>query len=136
MNKDLLCSTGNSTQYFVITYKREKNLEKHVCVCVYVCVCVCLVDGVVSDSAMLWTVTCPAALSMGFSRQEYQKGLPFPPPRDLPNPGIDPESPALQVDSLSTELSENPTDRGAWWATVHRVAKGSYMAYQLNNNNT
>ena len=96
--------------------------------------CVCLIDGVVSDSVMLWTVTCQAALSMGFSKQEYQKGLPFPPPRDLPNPGIDPKSPAL--DSLPTELSENPTDRGAWWATVHRVAKGSYMAYQLNNSNT
>ena len=129
MNKDLLCSTGNSTQYFIITYKREKNLEK------CVCVCVCLIDRVVSDSAMLWTVTCQAALCMGFSRQEYRKGLPFPPPRDLPNPGIELESPALQVDSLPTELSEKPTDRGAWWATVHRVAKGSYMTYQLNNSN-
>ena len=39
---------------------------------------------------------------MGFSRQEYWSGLPFPSPGDLPDPGIEPESPALQSDSLST----------------------------------
>ena len=41
-----------------------------------------------------------ASLSMGFSRQEYWSGLPFSFPQDLPNPGIKPESPALQADSL------------------------------------
>ena len=51
-----------------------------------------------------WTVACQAPLSMGFSRQEYWGGLPFPSPRDLPDPGIEPESPALQADSLPTEL--------------------------------
>ena len=40
-----------------------------------------------------WTVACQAALSMGFSRQEYQSGLPFPSPGDLPDPGIEPQSP-------------------------------------------
>ena len=49
-----------------------------------------------------WTVAHQALLSMGFSRQEYQHGLPFPSPRDLPNPGIEPGSPALQ-DSLPSE---------------------------------
>ena len=44
-----------------------------------------------------------AALSMEFSRQEYWSGLPFPPPGDLPDPGIKPGSPALQTDSLLTE---------------------------------
>ena len=44
---------------------------------------------------MLWTVACQAFLSMGFSRQEYWSGLPFPPPGDLPNPGVKPISPAL-----------------------------------------
>ena len=39
-----------------------------------------------------WTVTCQAPLSMGFSRQEYWSGLPFPPPGDLPNPGVELES--------------------------------------------
>ena len=41
---------------------------------------------------------------MGFSRQEHWSGLPFPPPGDLPNPGIEPGSPSLQADSLLTEL--------------------------------
>ena len=47
-----------------------------------------------------WTVACQAHLSMGFSRQEYWSGLPFPSPWDLPNPGIEPRSPALKADSL------------------------------------
>ena len=41
---------------------------------------------------------------MGFSKQEYWSGLPFPSPGDIPNPGIKPRSPALQADSLLTEL--------------------------------
>ena len=45
---------------------------------------------------------------MGPSRQEYWSGLPFPSPGDLPDPGIKPRSPALQVDSLLTELGGNP----------------------------
>ena len=40
-----------------------------------------------------WTIDCQASLSMGFPRQEYWSGLPFPPPWDLPNPGIEPASP-------------------------------------------
>ena len=51
-----------------------------------------------------WTVAHQAPLSVGFSRQEYWSGLPFPSPGDLPNPGIKPGSPALQADPLSTEL--------------------------------
>ena len=47
-----------------------------------------------------WTVACQAPLSMGFSRQEHWNGLPFPFPGDLPNPGIEPGSPAFQADSL------------------------------------
>ena len=44
--------------------------------------------SVVSDSVTLWTVALQAPLSMGFSRQEYWSGLPFPPLGDLPDPGI------------------------------------------------
>ena len=47
-----------------------------------------------------WTVAHQAPLSMGFSRQEYWNGLPFPSPGNLPDPGIKPGSPALQADSL------------------------------------
>ena len=49
-----------------------------------------------------------APLSMGFSRQEHWSGLPCPPPGDLPNPGIEPESPALQADSLPSEPPGKP----------------------------
>ena len=50
-----------------------------------------------------WTVTYQALLFMGFSRQGYWSGLPFPSPGDLPNLGIKPGSPAWQVDSLPSE---------------------------------
>ena len=50
------------------------------------------------------TVACQAPLSMGFPRQEYQSGGPFSSPGDLPDPGIEPGSPALQTDSLPNEL--------------------------------
>ena len=49
-----------------------------------------------------WTVAHQAPPSMGFSRQEYWSGLPFPSPRDLLNPGIEPRSPALQADALTS----------------------------------
>ena len=55
-----------------------------------------------------WTVACQAPLSMGFSKQEYWSGLPFPSPGDLPNPGIKPRSPALQADTLSSEPPGKP----------------------------
>ena len=58
-----------------------------------------------------WTVAHQAPLSMGFSKQEYWSGLPFPSPGDLPNPGIKPRSPVLQVDSLPTEPPGKPTSR-------------------------
>ena len=48
-----------------------------------------------------WTIDNHAPLTMGFSRQEYWSGLLFPPPGDLPDPGIEPASLALQADSLS-----------------------------------
>ena len=55
-----------------------------------------------------WTVACQAPPSMGFSRQEYWSGVLFPFPGDLPDPGIKPRSPALQVDSLPSEPPGNP----------------------------
>ena len=51
----------------------------------------------------LWTLAYQAPLSMGFSRQEYWSGLPFSSLRDLPNPGIEAGSPALQADALPSE---------------------------------
>ena len=58
-----------------------------------------------------WTIACQAPLSMEFSRQEYWSGLPCPPPGDLPNPGIRPESPAslaLQADALLLSHQGSP----------------------------
>ena len=50
-----------------------------------------------------WTLAPQVPLSMGFSRQEYWSRLPFPSPGDLPDPGIEPRSPALQADTLPSE---------------------------------
>ena len=55
-----------------------------------------------------WTVAYQDPPSMGFSRQEYWSGLPFPSLRNLPDPGIEPGSPAFQADSLPTELLRKP----------------------------
>ena len=55
-----------------------------------------------------WTVAHQAPLSMEFSRQEYWSGLPFPSPEGLPDPGIEPGSPALEADSLSIEPPGKP----------------------------
>ena len=62
--------------------------------------------------ATLWTVAHQALLSMGFSRQEYWSGFPCPPPGDIPNPGIEPRPPALQVDSLPSEPSGEHKNTG------------------------
>ena len=59
----------------------------------------------------LWTVSCQAPQSVGFPRQEYWNGLPFPSPGDLPDPGIklmSLPSPALQADSLPPEPPGKP----------------------------
>ena len=55
-----------------------------------------------------WTVAHQAPPSMGFTRQEYWSGLPFPSPEDLPKPGIKPGAPILQADSLLSELQGSP----------------------------
>ena len=55
-----------------------------------------------------WTVAHQASQSMGFSRQEYWSGLPVPSPGDLPGPEIEPMSPTLQADTLTSELPGKP----------------------------
>ena len=55
-----------------------------------------------------WTVAHQAPLPLGSSRQEYRNGLPCPPPRDLPNPGIEPRFPTLQEGSLLTKQPGKP----------------------------
>ena len=55
-----------------------------------------------------WTVAHQAPPSMEFPRQEYWSGLPFPSPGDLPDPGFEPGSPALQADAFQSEPPGNP----------------------------
>ena len=55
-----------------------------------------------------WIVAYQTSLSMGFSRQEYWSGLPFPSPGDLPDPGIEPGPPALEADALTSEPPGKP----------------------------
>ena len=64
----------------------------------------------VSCSVTPWTVVLEALLSLEFYRQEHWNGMPFPSPGDLPDPGIELGSPALQADSLPSEPPEKPID--------------------------
>ena len=76
--------------------------------------CVC-VHSVVSYSLQPpWTAVHKAPLSMGFPRQEYWSGLPFPSPGDLPDQGIEPESPALAGEFFTTA---QPRQRRQWHST-------------------
>ena len=70
-----------------------------VCVCMLSCVGLCVTP---------WTVAHQVLLSTGFPRQGYWNGLPFPPPWDLPDPGIEPGFPTLQADSLPSEPPRKP----------------------------
>ena len=121
----------------------------------YTCVCVLSRVGLI---AIPRTVAHQAPLCMGFSRKESWSGLPFPTPGDLPQPGIEPMSPALAGDSLPLchlgspfyilyisprEGTSNlcqysclgiPVDRGVWRVTVLGVIKESDTTQQLNNN--
>ena len=75
---------------------------------VYVCVCQSL--SCVRLFATPWTVACQAPLSMGFFREEYWSGLPFPSPGDPPNPGIKPGSSRSQAESLPSEPTGKPNN--------------------------
>ena len=77
-------------------------------VCVSLCVCVCQLLSCVQLFVTPWTIVCQALLSMEFSKQENWSGLPIPSPRDLHDQGIEPQSPALQADSLPFEPPGKP----------------------------
>ena len=100
----------------------------------------CMSNKVVSSSSLSlrcvqlfvtpWTVAYQAPPSMGFSRQEYWSGLPFPSPRDLPDPGIEPKSPAFQADALTSEPPGKPQQRilskPGWEGLDCILSKGHY----------
>ena len=66
---------------------------------------------------------------MGFSRRGYWSGLPCPPPGDLPNPGIEPRSPTLQADSLSSEPPGKPKNTGMGSLSL---LQGNFPTQELN----
>jgi len=116
-------SSGKISDVWQTTWKPvpkispELLLTPSVCVCVCVCVCVrahartCAFNhSVMSDSLQLepWTVALQTPLTLKFSRQEYWSGLWFLSPGDLPDPEIEPRSPALQADSLLSEPQRKP----------------------------
>ena len=69
-----------------------------------------------------WTVAYQAPPSVGFSRQEYWSGLPFPSPGDLPDPGIKPRSPSYQADALTSEPPGKPRELLSFiWYKNHTV---------------
>ena len=80
----------------------------------YICICICIcIDTYLLSHVWLfttpWTIAYQAPLSTGFSRQEYWSELLFFSPGDLPNPGIEPGSPALQVDPFRSEAPRKPS---------------------------
>ena len=73
----------------------------------------------------LWTIAHQAPLSLGFSRQGYWSGFPFPPPGDLPNPGIEPSSSELAGGFYATEPPGKPIDYVLWTLeAIQRIFKG------------
>ena len=70
----------------------------------------CLVAKSCLTPVTPWTIACQAPLSIRFSRQEDWSRLPFPSPGDLPNPGIEPASPALAGEFFTTEPQGSPMD--------------------------
>ena len=72
------------------------------------------------DSLRPYGVADQASQSMGFSRQEYWSGLPLPSPGDLPDPGIEPGSPALEADALTAE----PPIEGSNLSLLKRLPRG------------
>ena len=88
-----------------------------------------------SNSCDPWTVALHVPLSIGLSRQEYWSGLPFPSPGDLPDPGIEPGSAALQADSLSTELPRKPPRRVIYiYLGVNKGVNSFYFLINLLDN--
>ena len=89
-----------------------------------------------------WTVAHQAplsmgfAMSMGFPRQEYWSGLSFPPPGDLPNPGTEPMSPALQADSLPLSLLGSPVYVYTFLYLRARVMSGKKQCYMESHSFT
>ena len=119
-NKDLLYRTWNPAQCYVAAWMGGNFGEKWIHVYVWLSPFSVHYRNIVNRLwvwkllsgiqifVIPWTVACRVPLSMEFSRQKYWSEQPFPSPRDLPDPGIKPRSPALQTDSLQSEPPDTP----------------------------
>ena len=67
----------------------------------------------------------------GVLQEEYWSGLPFPSPRDLPDPGMEPGSPAFQADSLPSEPPGKPTVGPCWFSSLYIVVVGQFQFSDL-----
>ena len=76
-----------------------------------------------------WTIACQSPLPMEFSRQECWNGLPFPSPRNLPSPGIELWSPALQADSLLPEPPGKPEDNTCLYSNQYEINKNQALRH-------
>ena len=92
--------------------------------------------SVMSDSVTPGTVAYQASPSMSFSREEYWSGLPFPSPRDLPNPGIKPGSPALWTDALPSEPPGKPISESHSVVYYSLQPHGLYSPWDSLGHNT
>ena len=85
---------------------------------------------VTSNSCDPMDYSLPGSSVHGFSRLEYRSGLPFPSPGDLPDPGNEPRSPALQADFLLTELWGKPWN---WRLTISKTTKMTLVRPPMTN---
>ena len=115
----LILSNKNQSQLTQLLSEKSKRQS----------LCAMLSRSVTFDSVTPWTVAHQVPLSVGFSRQEYWSGLLCPPPGDLPNPGIGPKSPALQVDSLPSEPPGKPKNTGVGSLSL---LQGNFLTQELN----
>ena len=86
-----------------------------------------------SDSfASPWTIARQAPSSMGFPREEYWRELPFPPPGDLPDPGIEPESPALASGFFTAKQRTWKSHVNVYSSTIHNRQKVEPITSKVN----
>ena len=83
--------------------------------------------------ATSWTVAHQTLLSVGFSKQEYWSGLPFPPPGDLPDPGIEPESPVLAGGFFTTSATWEAQPY-RWYLRGNVTTKKIQIMFRIKNN--
>ena len=94
--------------------------------------CECVCAKLLQSCSTLWNsmdMVRQAPLSMGFSRQKYWSGLPCPPLGDCPNPGLEPRSPALQVDSLQSKPPEKSKNTKVGSLSL---LQGIFLSQELN----